>query len=433
MSVLEGKVPILPGLNVEASRTCAVVVGVDLYELGSRLNLRGPARSARRFAEILQARGLPWSRILLFLSTKDDATAAAGQEAVQARPAQVPQEDHSTKDDATAAAGQEAVQARPAQVPQEDPIYQVFDGPSLRPGGDLLVVYWAGHGVRTTDNVRRLFCSDARPGNLKHLHLESLRRYLRSQPRPPLQRGRLAHRRVCGPDPVGDRLAGADVPVGEDRSGASQFTLVAARAGQFARPNPEVEMGRFSEHLFDLLNGSEDLAPASMDELARRLQPVRGRPQGGAGPADAVYFECRAWDPDGGFEYGVWPPPPPAEPRAAPAERGPMWARFLAACSPRSRSWLVGRDILPSPPLLQAERAYLQWLITELTRRNFSKIVKIPLDATNPTSPAEAGDYSPTEAARLAARSRHGCRIATAMGIVRDARPAPLTSFSCRS
>ena len=107
MSVLEGKVPILPGLNVEASRTFAVVVGVDRYELGPRLNLLGPARSARRFAEILLARGVPASHIFLFLSTRDDATAAAGQEAVQALPAQVPLGDH---------------------------IYQVFDGPSLRRG-----------------------------------------------------------------------------------------------------------------------------------------------------------------------------------------------------------------------------------------------------------------------------------------------------------
>jgi hypothetical protein len=269
----------LPGLDVEVKKTWAVVVGIDRYQLGPRLNLRGPARSAGCFAAWLIGQGVPPEQVLFFRSP----TAPEGGEY------------------------NERLQQLTPQEPRADQIYKVFsDG--LRPGGDLLVVYWAGHGVLTAD-TRRLLCSDAQPRDRKNVNLESLRAFLRSENAPRFRHA-VFFIDACAELPPAGAWPERTFPVEEDLPSVRQFTLVAAQRGQQAQGKSGTEIGLFSEELLAHLAGDESGYPTDLLDLARRLEKrFKKLREEGLTQQTPAYFQCNGWDPDHGFKDGTWPFP----------------------------------------------------------------------------------------------------------------------------
>lgn len=158
-----------PGENVgqlgdgaSPQRTYAFVVGIERYDAGSAWDLDGPARDAARFTSWLFDRGVPAEQILVFLSPLDE---------------QLP--------DVPLPPGVTASPARREQVTEA--LTRTLPGR----GGDLLWLFWAGHGVLTRDDHLRLFFADASTDDKRNLDLNSLLTMLRSDlyPRFPRQAG----------------------------------------------------------------------------------------------------------------------------------------------------------------------------------------------------------------------------------------------------
>ncbi|MCX5375100.1 caspase family protein [Streptomyces sp. NBC_00091] len=228
-------------------RTFALVAGVERYEISHRWNLRGPARDALRFARWLTGPGeVPAANVRLLLSPLDDPdtldwSASPGLAALRStyRPA--------TEANAKAALLDE--------LPEHD--------------GDLLWIFWAGHGYLGRDGELMLPCADARPGQIRHLNLDSALRWWRTDlvkhRRFPLQAALVDACRVDAPRGSRWNFGSADYGGGRTVPGRRQFRLYASREGEAAQNDAERGAGRFTEALLG------ELGDRSVEEGATRL------------------------------------------------------------------------------------------------------------------------------------------------------------------
>jgi hypothetical protein len=224
-------------------KTFAVVVGVEKYAAGTELNLPGPVHDAGRFIRWLLSKGVPSSQILLFLSPLETNQAQANQFGLPAQPAE----------EALITA------ALLDTLPQR--------------AGDLLFLFWGGHGVMDAEGNRRLLYADAMTNNLRNLNLNSLLNAWRTQ----ALRGFL--RQICLVDACanylerrfsGVSLPGHVYPAGLPRTDVKQFALLAAAPGEFAKNSGR--SGIFSSALLDRLEQSGAAWPPDMVALNQQLQ-----------------------------------------------------------------------------------------------------------------------------------------------------------------
>src|SRR5688500_2652035 len=137
--------------TTDPQRTYALVVGIEEYNAGGAWNRRdGPAADARRFCNWLISRGVLPDNIALCLAPRPDHVSLLPSGVPAAQPA-------------TCAAISDTLMTKIS---------------ALR--GDLLYLFWGGHGMITADETRRLFCADATPQNLRNVDLNSLMTTLRS-------------------------------------------------------------------------------------------------------------------------------------------------------------------------------------------------------------------------------------------------------------
>jgi hypothetical protein len=69
----------------------------------------------------------------------------------------------------------------------------------------------------------------------------------------------------------------------------------------------------------------------------------------------------------------------------------PTWARLLARLSWRAETWLIESRILSAPQLLESERGYLEWYVSQTERRLDGGLVYVPLNAA-PGPPPDASN-----------------------------------------
>jgi hypothetical protein len=129
--------------DVNLLNTWAIVVGIETYGVGPRWDLEGPANDARRFTQWLEARGVPRQQILRFLSPLSGLAA-----------------------DETPASREAIIKAL------------TFSLADAR--GDVLFVFWAGHGMVTADERRRLFFADTTQAHMVSLDFDDLLNFMRS-------------------------------------------------------------------------------------------------------------------------------------------------------------------------------------------------------------------------------------------------------------
>ena len=212
---------------VSPERTFALVVGVERYETGAEDDLHGPAMDARRFVGWLRSRGVPAEQILLFITARPQNAATLSGGGVEAQP---------------------ATQALVRRALTE----------TLRAkAGDLLYLFWGGHGVITPRGDRRLFYADATEANPVNLDLDGLLATMRSDFLPGfgLQAGFVdACANFVAPDDAG--LPHERLPLGQGVPGREQFVLVAAAPGEGAQNLDERNAGRFSADVMDALDGA---------------------------------------------------------------------------------------------------------------------------------------------------------------------------------
>jgi hypothetical protein len=138
-------------LMAEPQRTYAVVVGIEQYNAGPEWDINGPANDARYFVDWLVRRQVPPNNILCFLSPLDHG-------------------------ENTKLLQWQGYQTRTATRKH---VRSAFTQALRRTHGDLLYVFWSGHGV-TTEEGRKLFYADATQEDKQNLDLTALLRFLRS-------------------------------------------------------------------------------------------------------------------------------------------------------------------------------------------------------------------------------------------------------------
>ncbi|GHJ37776.1 caspase family protein [Streptomyces sp. TS71-3] len=246
-------------------RTYAVVVGVERYAAGPPWDLPGPGADARRFTAWLRGRGVPAANISLLLAP---LPAAGGPEL-----------------DVTAGpAGREAVQ-------------EVLTRrlPALE--GDLLWVFWGGHGVTDPQGHRRLFYADASTDDRRNLDLDAWLTAATTDLLPGFQRQIwLVDSCQTFVEDLGfARSLPGELPPGGDRlPGREQFVLLASGPGQRAVNDPARQTGAFSRAALAALAAADgEDWPPRMSAVAETV--IRKFREGAQRPTSLWY---RSWASD---------------------------------------------------------------------------------------------------------------------------------------
>jgi hypothetical protein len=218
---------------VDPARVHALIVGVETYEAGPGWDLPGPARDAVAFHRLLRAAGVPDAQLRLHLAPL---------------PSYAPELPYEPADHAT---------LRRVLV-RELPLVQ----------GDVLWVWWGGHGVLDRAGHLRLFCADASTADKLGIDLDSaLARYAGDAV--PGFAGQLWIVDAC--ETFEEDLAFREqlppdaLPVGRPDLVHRQILLRAAGRGRAAANDPVRGTGLFSEILLGLLADRAAVLPAPPD------------------------------------------------------------------------------------------------------------------------------------------------------------------------
>ncbi|APU42839.1 MULTISPECIES: VMAP-C domain-containing protein [unclassified Streptomyces] len=261
-------------------RTFALVAGVERYDISHRWNLRGPARDALRFAHWLTGPAqVPPGNLRLLLSPLDEPEALPWPDSpamAALRTAYRPATEENVK------------AALLDELPQCD--------------GDLLWIFWAGHGYLGPRHELMLPCADARPSQIRHLNLDSALRWWRTDLVKhrsfPLQAALVDACRVDAPRDTRWNFGSTDYGGGSSVPGRRQFRLYASREGEAAQNDAERGAGRFTEALLAELGGAsvrESVSglPVAARSIHRTFRELRERGEGWQLPQ---FLVDRDWD-----------------------------------------------------------------------------------------------------------------------------------------
>ncbi|MFG2560348.1 caspase family protein [Streptomyces sp. NPDC048496] len=279
--------------RVEPGRVLALVVGIEQYAAGDSWNLPGPVRDALRFRDWLLELGVPEENVLLHL-----APSGGTDPGVPYRPA-----DHDTLRRAF-----------------------VTDIPAR--AGDVLWVWWGGHGVLDRDEHLRLYCTDATEPDRRNIDVESARSTLRSDAVTGFGR-QIWMVDAC--QTFDERhnfprsLPGEQFPAGHRIEAHDQILMFAAGRGQRAANDPERRLGVFSDIVLDELPA--DLLPdpdVLFESVRARLAALRAAGRTDQLPSLLLHRPGRTES-----SPAVSPLPPPAGPGGTLAGR--QLARLIEA------------------------------------------------------------------------------------------------------
>ncbi|WP_328344505.1 caspase family protein [Streptomyces violaceus] len=222
-----------PRPSVDPARVHALVVGIEAYEAGDAWRLPGPARDAVRFWRLLRDAGVPESHIRLHLAPL---------------PSYNPEVPYQRADQAT---------LRRVLVRELSPAQ-----------GDMLWVWWGGHGVLDRAGRLRLFCADAGVADKVGIDLDSaLARYAGDAV--PGLREQMWIVDACETfeeDLAFQEALPADaLPGGRPNHVHRQTVLRAAGRGRTAANDPVRATGLFSDVLLGLLAERAAVLPAPPD------------------------------------------------------------------------------------------------------------------------------------------------------------------------
>ncbi|WP_331741161.1 hypothetical protein [Kitasatospora sp. NBC_00039] len=347
-------------------RVFALVVGIESYGVGADWDLRGPARDAVRFAEWLTGpAGVPAANVRLFLSPlpasagpgSSPAPAAAATAGAARLPAHRP------------ATGNEIEDALLRELPKCD--------------GDLLLIYWAGHGYAGDDDQLLLPFADASAPPIRHLDLDSALRFWRSSKVNQRFRRVVSIGDACRLDVrtgAGPTFGRVDYGNGRPVRSRSTFVLYAARPGLPAQNIGGA--GRLTDTLLARLAGrSLDESLRHLPDIAREVHADLAALARRGQAWQQIQWRISDWDGNPVTDDG-WPQEPPGAPRLddqawaelhgllpgpglpPDAYRAYRWAFEAAGCAP------------PGPALPAAEPMAV---VRDLDRRLGSGSRRLPL------------------------------------------------------
>jgi len=225
------------------SRTVALVVGIEKYAAGEPWNLDGPASDAIRFAEWLLSRSVPPKNILALLSPLDKNRGILHESPVAVAPADY------------GSLRSQLVRRLPEQ------------------NGDLLWIFWGGHGLVDPQGRRRLFTADATGEDPLNLDVDEVLAFHRSRSMPSF-----AHQiwliDACQTlfDSARSRrgLPHERLPTDSPVPGRQQEVVFAAKPGDIAVNVSDGAFGLFSHEVLQDLQQAEDNWPPDLAEMVSR-------------------------------------------------------------------------------------------------------------------------------------------------------------------
>ncbi|MEU5697939.1 caspase family protein [Streptomyces aurantiacus] len=218
---------------IDPSRVYALIVGIEAYDAGEDWSLPGPARDAVALHRMLRAAGVPDAQLRLHLAPL---------------PSYVPEVPYAAADQAT--------------------LRRVLVRELSQARGDVLWVWWGGHGVLDRSGRLRLFTADATTADKLGIDLDSALARYAGDAVPALTEQLwivdacesfeedLAFREQLPPDAL---------PMGRRTAVHRQTLLRAAGRGRVAVNDPVRATGLFSDILLGLLADRAPALPALPD------------------------------------------------------------------------------------------------------------------------------------------------------------------------
>jgi Effector-associated domain 1/Caspase domain len=229
-------------------------VGIEKYKGGSEWDLNGPAKDALKFASWLLEHGVKPEHIQLFLSPLDENVGVleeAKAKGLNPFLADRDQIDSAIRSKLTSAGNQ----------------------------GDLLHVFWGGHGIitKTEATTRRLFFADTDNINKWNLDFNSLAEALSTFAHGSGFKQQNFWLDACANtyfqglyEIIGAEAAASKFSTNGEQGKAEQFVLFAAAEYEVATNESTEGTGRFSRAVLDELQG-KSLLP-DMETLAKQIQ-----------------------------------------------------------------------------------------------------------------------------------------------------------------
>ncbi len=234
-------------MPISPSNTYALLVGVEAYNAGESWNLSGPAHDVVRFVEYLHQQQIPASNIHTLVSPLATSVAEIDA-ALQGRVG--------SQNEATLSNIEQFITDRLSNIQ-----------------ADLLLVFWSGHGVVTSDGKRRLFTCDAEDLNRRNLDLDDLLLTLRTTTFAALkQQAFFIDTCANSVHNLQTSLPTSTLPRTAPQYSAEQFSLFAAALGQFALNLSAQRTGLFFDELLKVWNQEpEDVWPPDFEATAQAL------------------------------------------------------------------------------------------------------------------------------------------------------------------
>ncbi|MEH1841986.1 MAG: NB-ARC domain-containing protein [Nostoc sp.] len=250
-------------------RTFGLIVGIEKYhETAWNVPGGGPADDALKFAHWLHRRGVPKQNIRLCLSALEENHQLIGECGLT------------------------------VELATEQNISDIVTNFLSPKSGDLLYIFWAGHGLITSERERRLFFADANERNYQNLNLNSLLVYLASKK---FQiRNHICIVDACANFPSLLRYQSGELPgktffSGDPDPASQQFVLLATREGETAKVNSTEKTGYFSQAVREAFAAANGTFPPNMTEVT---EVIKQRFKSLDKKQLPTYFYSRNWDGD---------------------------------------------------------------------------------------------------------------------------------------
>ncbi|NEQ82340.1 MAG: NB-ARC domain-containing protein,Caspase domain-containing protein [Moorea sp. SIO2I5] len=252
-------------INARPEKTYGLIVGIENYQ-ATNWNVNGPVGDAIKFADWLLSQGVPTDNIRLCLSPLTENITLVNNFKITSKPA------------------------------TEHNLVDIITNDLSQQTGDLLFMFWAGHGFITSERNRRLLCADASKNNWQNLDFNSLLLLLGSES------FKITHH-ICIVDACANyllesrgrptNLGGKQFPSGQPRTDTQQFVLLATREGERAKVNSSAKTGYFSQAVRKALEHHDWLPDMEVvaDQVKQQFASLNKQQL-------PTYFYRRSWDSD---------------------------------------------------------------------------------------------------------------------------------------
>ena len=252
-------------ISAKPEKTYALVVGIEQYEESSwNVKGGGPVNDAIKFAHWLDRYKVPKENIRLCLSPLNEISDLIETLGIT------------------------------VEAATESNLSDIIENFLSQEKGDLLFIFWAGHGLIDSERKRRLLCSDSTEKNWRNIDFNSLLVLLASN-------SFEIRNHICLIDACANYIAkspknikGKQFNCGEPKKDTNRFVLLATREGERAKVKTEEQTGYFSQAVREALETElPEFWPPNMEAIAKKVKKQFKSSDKKQLP---TYFYRQSWD-----------------------------------------------------------------------------------------------------------------------------------------